>query len=87
MAALEGGPGAAVAYTVKPGAGWSRLPTPPHGTVALAVGTPSAAGGDAGFDAFTVADTRLGVYATSTAGPAWVEVQSTRVPLAYGSSG
>jgi hypothetical protein len=87
VAALEGGPGAAVPYTVKPGAGWSRLPTPPHGTVALAVGAPSAAGSDAGFDAFTVSQTRLGVYATSTADPAWVEVQSTRVPLSYGSSG
>ncbi len=86
VAALEGGPGAVVPYTVKPGAGWSRLPTPPQGTVALAVGTPPATGGDVGFDAFTVSGIRLGVYTTSAGGPAWVEVQSTRVPLAFGSS-
>ena len=86
VAALEGGPGAVVPYTVKPGAGWSRLPTPPHGTVALAVGTPPATGGDVGFDAFTVSEARLGVCAISTTGAAWVEVQSTRVPLAFGSS-
>ncbi len=39
-----------------------------------------------GFDAFTVSGALLGVYTTTAAGSAWVEVQSIRVPLAYGSS-
>ena len=87
VAALEvSGPGGVVPFTISPGTGWSRLPSPPRGSVAVAVGPPQTGATAVGFDAFTVSGTRLGVYTTTAAGSAWVEVQSIRVPLAYGSS-
>ena len=87
VAVLERGPGDGLkAYALTPGEGWSRLPTLPPSSAALAVSSPASAGGDVGFEAFTVSGTRFGVYTTSAAGSPWVEVQSTRIPLAYGSS-
>jgi hypothetical protein len=87
VAALERGPGGVVeADALSPGGAWSRLPALPHGAVALAVNSPTSAGSGVGFDAFTVSANRFGVFTTSGAGSRWVEVQSTRVPLAYGSS-
>jgi hypothetical protein len=87
VAALEERRGGVTeAYAVTPGGAWSRLPAPPPRTVALSVGSQPSNGGGAGFDAFTVSGTRFDVYATSPAGSPWVQVQSSRVPLAYGSS-
>ncbi len=85
VAALVSGPGGVVPFTISPGTGWSRLPSPPRGSVAVAV-APQTGATVVGFDAFTVSGALLGVYTTTAAGSAWVEVQSIRVPLAYGSS-
>ena len=85
VAALVSGPGGVVPFTISPGTGWSRLPSPPRGSVAVAV-APQTGATVVGFDAFTVSGVLLGVYTTTAAGSAWVEVQSIRVPLAYGSS-
>jgi hypothetical protein len=74
------------AYALTPGGTWTRLPAVPQDSAALAVSAPSSSGGGGGFDAFTVSGTRFGVYTTSGAGSGWVRVQSTRVPLSYGSS-
>ena len=38
-------------------------------------------------DAFTVDGGSLGVFALSPSGTRWVRVQSSQIPLAYGSSG
>jgi hypothetical protein len=87
VAVLErGGGGGMEAYALTPGGAWGRLSTLPPASAALAVGSPASAGSAVGFDAFTVSGTRFGVYTTAAAGSPWVEVQSTRLPLAYGSS-
>ncbi len=86
IAVLVHGRGGVVSFTTAPGTGWSRLPPPPRRSETVAVGTTSTAGGGGGFDAFTVSGTLLGVYTTTAADSAWVEVQSITVPLAYGSS-
>jgi hypothetical protein len=86
VAVLESGPSGLMPFTTAPGTGWSRLPTPPRRTVAVAVGTTTTPGSAVGFDAFTVSGTLLGVFTTTGAGSAWVGVQSGRVPLSYGSS-
>ena len=71
---------------IAPGGSWTPLPRPPRGSVALApVATPAVLGASA-FDVFTVSGTNLGVFALTPAGTGWVNVQSSRVPLAYGSS-
>jgi hypothetical protein len=38
-------------------------------------------------DAFTVNGGSLGVFALTPSGAKWVRVQSSEIPLAYGSSG
>jgi len=38
-------------------------------------------------DAFTVDGGSLGVFALTPSGTTWVRVQSSEIPLAYGSSG
>ena len=75
-------PGAAVPYTVKPGARWARLPTPLRGTVKAGRGAlPTAMGTTLASTLFTVSQTRLGVYADADRGPGTrVEVQSTPGP-------
>lgn len=86
VAALVSEAGGLVPFTTTPGSRWSRLPPPPHGSVAVAVGTTGAGASETGFDAFEVSGTLLRVYTTNPAGTAWMAVQSIRVPLAYGSS-
>jgi hypothetical protein len=76
------------AYQVFPGRPWVRLPPPPPGTVAVASTIPATtvyAAVDA--DAFVVHGTELRVFALTPAGTTWALVQTTQVPLAYGSSG
>jgi hypothetical protein len=72
-----------------PGGVWAALPAPPAATVALAWVTPSETTlAGLALDALAVAGgTGLRVYALTPAGAKWVPVQSTQVPLAYGSSG
>ena len=86
VAVLVSGPRGVVPFTTKPGTRWSRLPAPPRGTIAVAVGNAETADTVGGFDAFTVSGTMLGVYTTTAADSAWARVESIRVPLAYGSS-
>jgi hypothetical protein len=71
------------------GGAWAALPTPPAGTESLAWVTPTGTTfGGIALDALAVVGgTGLRVYALTPAGAKWVRVQSTQVPLAYGSSG
>jgi hypothetical protein len=77
------------AAEIPPGGAWTALPAPPAGTVALAwvtAGATTFAG--IALDALAVVGgTGLRAYALTPAGAEWVHVQSTQVPLAYGSSG
>jgi hypothetical protein len=77
------------AAEISPGGAWTSLPAPPAGTVALAGVAPNPATyGGLALDAFAVVGgTGLRVYVLTPAGTKWVRVQSTQVPLAYGSSG
>ena len=71
---------------IAPGGSWTQLPRPPRGAVALApVATPAALGAPA-FDVITVSGAAFGVFSLTPSGASWANVQSTRVPLAYGSS-
>ena len=76
-----GRPGAAgTAVVVAPGAAtWRRLPAPPAGTAAVAVG----AGGQV--DALVVHSTRFSDWSLSSAG-SWVKGQLLVVPIQFGSS-
>jgi len=77
--------GPQIPLAIVPGGTWGRLPMPPPGTTALAaVDDPSAPSGT--IDAFTVNGGDLGVFALSPSRTAWVRVQSSQIPLAYGSS-
>ena len=72
---------------ITPGGSWTPLPRPPRGSVALAPAATPAVLGASAFDVFTVSGTDLGVFALTPAGTGWVKVQTSRVALAYGSSG
>jgi hypothetical protein len=75
-------------YQVLPGGPWARFPSPPAGTVAIAstlLSSPTF--GSIAADAFVVDGAELRVFALTPAGSKWVVVQTTQVPLAYGSSG
>lgn len=85
--AVEVGPKSApVGYDLVPGGTWIRLPSLPAATVALGPIPPGVGLGLPSPDAFTVAGTALGVYALTPARTAWTRIQSTEVPIAYGSS-
>ena len=71
---------------IAPGGSWTQLPRPPRGAVALAAAAIPALPGTPAFDVFTVRGADLGVFALAHAGTSWVNVQSSRVALAYGSS-
>jgi hypothetical protein len=79
---------ASTAYQVFPGRPWVRLLSLPAGTVAIASTIPATtvyAAADA--DAFVVHGAELRVFALTPSGGTWALVQTTQVPLAYGSSG
>jgi hypothetical protein len=85
---LLGSPGGRpVAFAIAPGGRWSHLPQLPSGTAALAAPGGTLAGSSGAVDAFTVDGESLGVFTLTPSGTAWVRVQSTQVPIAYGSSG
>jgi hypothetical protein len=86
VAVVVGSKGTPVGYDLVPGSPWTRLPALPPATSALGPLTTGVSQGGPSLDAFTVAGTVLGVYALTPAGTAWVKIQSTQVPLAYGSS-
>ncbi len=75
------------AYTIDPNGAWRRLPAPPVGTTAISIPTRSTTIGAETIDAFTVRGGALGVYALTQSGTGWVRVQSSRVAIAYDSSG
>ncbi len=89
VAVLVGGgaSGRRVALDIAPGGRWTQLPRLPPRTAALALpaGGLTSAGPD--IDAFTVQGESLGVFALTPSGGAWAKVQSSQIPLAYGSSG
>jgi hypothetical protein len=88
VAVLVGPKRAPVGYDLPPGGRWTRLPPLPPATSALGPLEPGVGFGGPVIDAFTVSGgTVLGVYALTPSGTAWAKVQSTEVPLAYGSSG
>jgi hypothetical protein len=87
VAVVVGTKRAPVAYDLVPGGAWTRLPPLPPATSALGPLEPGVGFGGPTLDAFTVARTELGVYALTPSGTTWAKVQSTQVPLAYGSSG
>jgi hypothetical protein len=87
VAVMVGPKSAPVAYDLEPGGAWTRLPPLPPATSALGPLEAAVGLGGASLDAFTVAGTALGVYALTPSGATWAKVQSTQVPLAYGSSG
>ena len=75
-----------VAVEIPPAGQWNQLPRLPHRTVALAMpaGTPIPAGSEV--DAFTVVGNALGVFSLTPSGTSWGRIQSSQIPLAYGSS-
>jgi len=75
------------AFDVDAGGAWSPLPQPPSRTMALAMPAGPATLDSVPVDAFTVDGGSLGVYALTPSGATWVRVQSSQIPLAYGSSG
>jgi hypothetical protein len=88
VAVLVGPARAPVAYDLSPGGRWTRLPPLPPATRALGPLETGVGFGGSVIDAFTVSGgTELGVYALTPSGTSWAKVQSTEVPLAYGSSG
>jgi hypothetical protein len=86
---LVGSKNSLSAAQIPPGGAWAALPAPPAGTVALAWVSPSATSfSGVALDALAVVGgTGLRVYALTPSGARWARVQSTQVPLAYGSSG
>ena len=80
--------GSPIALDIAPGVRvWSPLPLLPSGTSALALpATPVTLDAEV-IDAFTVHGASLGVYALSPSGTRWVRVQTSQIPIAYGSSG
>ena len=88
LAVLTGTSSARHIETVSPGQPWTTLATPPDNVVALAWVAPAPPNlGASTADAFAVNGTVLNVFALTPSGTRWVKVQTTRVPLAYGSSG
>jgi hypothetical protein len=87
FAVLVGAGRATSVKTVAPGRSWLPLPATPGGAVSIAAAAtvPAALAADS-YDLFTVQGARLGVFTLNPAGTEWIRVQSTLVPLAYGSS-
>ncbi len=88
LAVLMGAPrGRRVAVDITAGGPWTQLPVPPSRTTALAIPAGPETLDSVPVDAFRVDGESLGVFALSSSGRRWVRVQSSQIPLAYGSSG
>ena len=72
--------------TSTPAGPWDRLPRRRAGRRPWRRPPARSASGGPDVDAFTVDGESLGVFALTPLGRAWAEVQSSQVPLAYGSS-
>jgi hypothetical protein len=89
VAVLAGSKHGSVVEQIAPVATWTKLPPPPHATVALATSASVPWRNESGEDPlelFTSEGARFSVYELTPEGSKWVRVQSTQVPLAYGSS-
>jgi hypothetical protein len=86
VAVLLGDSGTREAVDVAPSGTWNQLPRPPARTVALALPARALPSSGPDVDAFTVGGASLGVFSLTPSGEAWARVQSSRIPLAYGSS-
>ena len=75
------------AIDIAPGGIWNRLPRLPARTTALALPGGALTFGQPAVNAFSVAGESLDVFSLTPAGTAWAMIQSSRIPLAYGSSG
>ena len=87
FAVLTGASGRRVAVDIAARGLWTPLPGPPSQTTALAMPAGPGTIDSVPVDAFTVEGGSLGVFALSPSGTRWVRVQSSQIPLAYGSSG
>ncbi len=89
LAVLLGSPrGGRIAFDIASGGRlWSPLPRLPSRTTALALPTTPMTLDAEEVDAFTVDGGSLGVFALTPSGTTWIRVQSSEIPLAYGSSG
>jgi len=79
--------GRMVAVDIAAGEPWTPLPAPPSRTKALAMPASPETVDSVPIDAFTVDGGSLVVFALSSSRTKWVRVQSSEIPLAYGSSG
>ncbi len=76
-AVFEVGPG---------GRAWSSLPPPPSGAAALALPGDTPTLDAPPVDVFSVNGSALRVFALTPSGATWSRVQTTQVPISYGSS-
>ncbi len=84
---LTGARGRRAAVVIAARGLWITLPVPPSRTAALAMPARPDTIDSVPVDAFTVDGGSLGVFTLTPSGTAWVRVQSSQVPIAYGSSG
>jgi len=73
-------------FDVGAGGRWSLLPTPPSGAAGLALPDNASSLVAAPVDVFSVHGSALSVYELTPSGTTWSRVQTTYVPLSYGSS-
>jgi hypothetical protein len=76
-AVFEVGPG---------GRAWSSLPPPPSGAAGLVLPGNTSTVDAAAVDVFSVNGSALRVFALTPSGATWSRVQTTQVPILYGSS-
>jgi len=74
-------------YTISRGGPWIRDPAPPATTETIATDSPVAGTAQSTLEAFAVSGSHLSVFALSATGSTWVRVQTSQIPVAYGSSG
>jgi hypothetical protein len=87
FAVLTGTRGRRAAAEIAARGPWTQLPGPPSRTAALAMPAGPETIDSVPVDAFTVDGGSLGVFALSPSGQGWSRVQSSQIPVAYGSSG
>jgi hypothetical protein len=88
VAVLVGGPNStrAVFEVAAGGRTWSSLPPPPPGATGVALPSDTPTVDAPPVDVFSVDGSALRVFELTPSGSSWAGVQTTRVPIAYGSS-